>query len=196
VHSFIPEMARPTRFERVTFAFGRQGLLERRAPPQKSSRLIGELFCLLRYSGFSCSRAAKTSTALHSIRRTHLCVIFGIDSLDLEHQSDGGICSMAVVWTFNVPDAGTRRVFSIEDGIWDGQMTSVSATGGRTLGASLGIHRQIRTRGGGLGDDFKAASLQRYFWVRNAPWSSGKPCNCLILRQMRPPSERTTGISY
>jgi len=43
---------------------------------------------------------------------------------------------MAVVWTFNVPNAGTRRVFSIEDRIWDGQRTSVSATVGGTLGTS------------------------------------------------------------
>jgi hypothetical protein len=72
-------MAHPTRFERVTFAFGGQGLRERRASPQISSRSIGELFCFLRYSGFSYSRAAKTSTALHSTRRTQdLCVIFGI----------------------------------------------------------------------------------------------------------------------
>jgi hypothetical protein len=46
---------------------------------------------------------------------------------------------MAVVWTFNVPDAGSRRVFSIEDRIWDCQRTSGSATVGRTLGASRGI---------------------------------------------------------
>ena len=45
---------------------------------------------------------------------------------------------MAVVWTFNVPNAGTRRVFSIEDRIWDGQRTSVSATVGGTLGTSRG----------------------------------------------------------
>jgi len=43
---------------------------------------------------------------------------------------------MAVVWTFNVPNAGTRRVFSIEDRIWDGQRTSVSATVGGTLGTA------------------------------------------------------------
>jgi hypothetical protein len=36
----------------------------------------------------------------------------------------------------NVPDAGTRRVFSIEDRIWDGLRTSVSATIGPTLGAA------------------------------------------------------------
>jgi hypothetical protein len=103
---------------------------------------------------------------------------------------------MAVVWTFNVPDARTRRVFSIEDRIWDGQRTSVSAMVGRTLGTSRGVLRQIRTRGGGLGDDFKAASLQRYFWVRNAPYAVKDFRNPLILQQMRPPSERTNGISH
>ena len=78
---------------------------------------------------------------------------------------------MAVVWTFNVANAGTSRVFSIEDRIWDGQRTLVSATVGRKLGASRGVLRQIRTRGGGLGDDFKAASLQGHFWARNTPYA-------------------------
>jgi hypothetical protein len=96
---------------------------------------------------------------------------------------------MAVVWTFNVPNAGTRRVFSIEDRIWDG--TSVSATVGGTLGTSRGVPRQIRTRGGGLGDDLKAASLQRHLWVRNAPYAAEDRGNPLILQQMRAPSERT-----
>jgi hypothetical protein len=100
---------------------------------------------------------------------------------------------MAVVWTFNVPDVGTRRVFSIEDRIWDGQRMSVSAMIGRTLGASRGVPRQIRTRGGGLGDDFKAASLQRHFWVRNAPYALKDRGNPLKSQQMRAPSERTTG---
>jgi hypothetical protein len=98
---------------------------------------------------------------------------------------------MAVVWTFNVPDAGTRRVSSIEDRIWDGQRTLVSATVGRPLGASRGVPRQIRTRGGGLGDDFKAAPLQRHFWLRNAPYALTRPRNHLITQQMRAPSERT-----
>ena len=40
---------------------------------------------------------------------------------------------MAVVWTLNVSDAGTRRASSIEDRIWDGLRMSVSATVGRTL---------------------------------------------------------------
>jgi hypothetical protein len=103
---------------------------------------------------------------------------------------------MAVVWTFNVPDAGTRRVFSIEDRIWDGQRMSVSATVGRTLGTSRGVLRQIRTRGGGLGDDFNAASLQRHFWVRNAPYAVKDRGNSLKSQEMRPPSERTTSKSH
>ena len=41
---FCTEVAHPTRFERVTFAFGGQGLFERRAPLQKSGRSIGPLF--------------------------------------------------------------------------------------------------------------------------------------------------------
>jgi len=102
------------------------------------------------------------------------------------------ICSMAVVWTFDVPDAGTRRVFSTEDKIWDGQTTTVSATVGRTLGASRGVRGQIRTRGGRLGEDFKAASLQRHFWVQNAPYAVKDRGNPLKSQQMRPPSERTT----
>src|SRR5207248_1076374 len=99
------------------------------------------------------------------------------------------ICSMAVVWTFNVPDAGTRRVFSIEDRIWDGHRTSA-------LGTSWGVSRQIRARGGGLGDDLQAAPLERYFWGRNAPYSLNDPGNPLISQQMRPPSERTINQRY
>jgi len=89
---------------------------------------------------------------------SHLCgpsLIFGIDSSD--HQSDGGaersliprICNMAVVWTLNVSDAGTRRASSIEDGIWDGLRMSVSATVGRTLtlGQSQRSLQRVRTRG-------------------------------------------------
>jgi hypothetical protein len=96
---------------------------------------------------------------------------------------------MAVVWTCNVPDAG-NRVFSIEDRIWDGQRTSISATVGRTLGTSRG------TRAGGLGDNFKAASPQRHFWARNAPYAVKDRDNLLKSQQMRPPSERTTAISH
>jgi hypothetical protein len=59
------------------------------------------------------------------------------------------------------------------------------------LGASRGVLRQIRTRGGRIGDDFKTASLQRHLWVRNAPYALKDPDNPLKSRQMRPPSERT-----
>jgi hypothetical protein len=31
------------------------------------------------------------------------------------------ICSMTLVWTLDVPDAGAGCMFSIEDRIWDGQ---------------------------------------------------------------------------
>jgi hypothetical protein len=138
--------------------------------------------------------------ALHSCRRTQdPCVIFGIDSSD--HQSDGGaersliprICSMAVVWTLNVSDAGTRRASSIEDRIWDGVRMSVSATVGRTLtlGQSQRSLQRVRTRGAWFGHDLKAPSLQRYFWVRNAPNALTRPRNHLITQQMRAPSERT-----
>ena len=98
---------------------------------------------------------------------------------------------MAVVWTLSVPDTGTGRLFSIEDRIWDGQRTSVSATAGWTLGASRGVPRQTRTRGGGLGDDFKTVSLQRHFWVRNAPNAVDDRGNPLKSQQIRAPSERT-----
>ncbi len=70
---------------------------------------------------------------------------------------------MAVVWTLNVADAGTGRAFSIEDTIWDGQRTSVSATVGRTFGASRGVRQQTCTSGGSLGDHFKEPSLQTHF---------------------------------
>ncbi len=98
---------------------------------------------------------------------------------------------MAVVWTLNVLDAGTCRAFLIEHRIWDGQRTSVSATVAQTLGTSRGVPRQIRTRGGGIRDDFKAVSLQRYLWLRNAPYALNDRGNPLKSQQIRPPSERT-----
>jgi len=163
-------------------------LFERRAL-EKSDRPIGALFLWPRYGTFSYSRADETSTALHSSRRTQdPCVILTVGP-------NGGwyprICSMAVVWTLNVSDGGTRRPFSIEDRIWDGQRTSVSAT----LGASRGVPRQTRTSGGGLGDDFEVASLQKHFWVRNAPYGVKGRGNPLKSQQMRAPSERTKAPS-
>jgi hypothetical protein len=53
------------------------------------------------------------------------------------------ICSMAVVRSLNVSDAGTRRASSIEDWIWDGLRMSVSATVGRTLATALRAHQRI-----------------------------------------------------
>ena len=91
---------------------------------------------------------------------------------------------MAVVWTLNVSDARTRCAFSTEDRIWHGQRTSVSAT----VGASRGVPRQTRTSGGGLGGDFKAAALERHFWVRNAPYAVKDSGNPLKSQQMRPPA--------
>ena len=139
-------------------------------------------------TAFSYSRAAKTSIAHHSSRRTpDPCIIFSIDSSD--HQSDDGterssprICGMAVVWTLNVSNVGARRASWIEDRISDGQRTSGSATVGGTLGASRGIPRQTRASGGGLG-----ASVQRHFWVRNAPYAVKARGNPLKSQQMRPP---------
>jgi hypothetical protein len=100
----------------------RQGLLERRAPPQKSSRSIGALFWWLRYSGFSYSRAAKTSIAPHSSRgEAKIFALFSVSIVQIISLTVGpngrwqGFAAWAVVWTFNVSDAGTRRVFSIED---------------------------------------------------------------------------------
>lgn len=76
-------------------------------------------------------------------------------------------------------------MFSIEDRIWDGQRMSVSATVGRTPGAGLGVLRWVRT--------LKAASLQRHFWARNAPYAVKDRDNPLKSQQMRARSERTTG---
>jgi hypothetical protein len=49
----------------VTFAFGGQGLFERRVAPQKSGQSIGALFWWLRYSTFSYPRTTETSIAIH-----------------------------------------------------------------------------------------------------------------------------------
>jgi hypothetical protein len=51
-------------------------------------------------------------------------------------------------WALNVPDAEAGRMFSIEDKLWDGQKTSVSATVGRMLGQSRAASRRVGTRGG------------------------------------------------
>ena len=98
---------------------------------------------------------------------------------------------MAVIGALNVSRAEIRRPSSIEDKIWDGEGTSVSATVSRTLGAGRGL-QQTRASRGGVADHSKAAFLQRHFWVGNAPYSSNDPGNLLIFQQMRPPSERTT----
>jgi site-specific DNA recombinase len=82
---------------------------------------------------------------------------------------------------------GGAMTLRTEDRIWDGQRTSISATVGRTLGASRGVHRQIRTRGGGLGDDFQSGILQRHSWVRNAPYVLKDPDNPLKSQRMRAP---------
>jgi len=101
------------------------------------------------------------------------------------------ICSMTLVWTLDIPNAGAGCMFSIEDRIWDGQRASSSDTVGRMLFRSQGALRWVRARGVGFGDDVKAPPPERYFWVQNAPYSLNDPDNLLKLQQMRPPSERT-----
>jgi hypothetical protein len=130
--------------------------------------------------------------ALFSVSRNQI--------IGLTAGSNGRWCpkirSMAFVWTRNVPEAGAGRMFSIEDMVWDSQKTSVSAAVSRTLGQSQGASRLVRTRGCGLCDDLNASPLQRHFWVRNAPYALKDPDNSLKSQEMRPPSERTKGISH
>ena len=165
---------------------------------KKSGRSIEALFWWFRYSTFSYSRAVKYSMAIHSSRPTQYpCVIFIVESLDSDAETERlvgirGFCGMAVVWTLNVPGARTCRAPSIENEIWDGEGTSRSATVSRMLDASRGL-QENRTSGGGLGDDFKAAPLERYLWARSAPYSLNDIGNPLKSQQMRPPSERTNG---
>ena len=94
---------------------------------------------------------------------------------------------MAVVWTFNVPDAGTGRVFSIEDRVWNRQRRSVSTAVGRVLGANRAVPEQVRTRGSRLGDDLTEALRQTHFRARNALYTSDDLSNPLKSQQMRPP---------
>ena len=105
------------------------------------------------------------------------------------------IRNITLVWSLDVPDVGADRMLSIEDMVWNSQRTLVSATVGRTLGQSQGAARQVRTRGCGLWNDLKPSPLQRYFWVRNAPYALRDPCNPLKSQQMSAPSERTKGIT-
>src|ERR1700730_7463629 len=106
------------------------------------------------------------------------------------------IRNMTLVWSLDVPDVGADRMLSIEDMVWNSQRTLVSATVGRTLGQSQGAARQVRTRGCGLWNDLKPSPLQRYFWVRNAPYALRDPCNPLKSQQMSAPSERTKHVTH
>jgi hypothetical protein len=176
-----------------------QGLLERRGRLKKTGRSIRALFLVASLQRvFLHWGGQKPRSRFTTLGEPKILALFSVSIVQIISLTVGPngrwhprICSIAVVWTLNVPDAGTRRVFSIEDRIWDGQRTSVSAKVGRTLGTSRGVLRQIRTRGGGLGDDFEAASPQRPFWVRNAPYAVKDRGNPLKSQQMRPPSERT-----
>jgi hypothetical protein len=103
---------------------------------------------------------------------------------------------MALVGALNVSGAGIRRPSSIEDKIRDGEGALISATMVRKLGAGRGVPQQTRTSGGGRADDFKAVSLQTYFWGRNAPYAAKDLSNPLKSQQMRAPSERTKDISH
>ena len=103
---------------------------------------------------------------------------------------------MAVVWTLNLSGAEIRRASSIEDKTWDGEGTSVSASMGSTLDAGRGVLQQTRKSGGGCPDDLKAANPQTHLWVRNAPYAVKDRDNPLKSQQMRPPSERTKGITH
>jgi hypothetical protein len=63
---------------------------------------------------------------------------------------------------------------------------------GATLtGLAITLTEDTDTAEREFGDDVKAPSPERYFWVRNAPYSLNDPDNLLKLQQMRPPSERT-----
>lgn len=63
---------------------------------------------------------------------------------------------------------------------------------GATLtGSAITLTEDTDTAEREFGDDVKAPSPERYFWVRNAPYSLNDPDNLLKLQQMRPPSERT-----
>jgi hypothetical protein len=135
--------------------------------------------------------------ALDSSRRAQdHCAIFGVDGSD--HRFDGGIeRSLAskhgscFVWAFDAPDGGAGRMFSVEDMISDSQRRPASAAVVRMLGQGRVTSQQVRTRRDGFGDDLNAAPFERYFWARNAPYTSTDPCNQLKSQQIRPPSERT-----
>jgi hypothetical protein len=99
-------------------------------------------------------------------------------------------------WVFDVPEAGADCMFSIEEKIGRSGQTSVLGTigwmHGRTERAS---HDRLACEEAEFWDDLNAPSLQRYFRGRNAPYPLNDLDNPLKSRQMRAPSERTTGIS-
>jgi hypothetical protein len=51
------------------------------------------------------------------------------------------------------------------------------------------------TTRGEFRDDLNAPSRERYFQARNAPYFLNDLGNPLKSQEMRPPSERTTGVS-
>ena len=103
---------------------------------------------------------------------------------------------MAVVWTLNPSGAEIRRVSSIEDNIWRGEETSVSASMGSTLDEGRGVLQQNRKSGGDRPDDLKAAITQTHLWVRNAPYAVKDRANQLKSHKNGAPSERTKDISH
>jgi hypothetical protein len=111
----------------------------------------------------------KYSIVIHNSRPTQdTCIILAstvqIQGWDLTVVGIRGF-AMSVVWTLNASSAGARHAPSIEDKIWDGEGTSVSATVSRTVGAGRGSQQ---TRMLALRIISRRHSLQRYLWARTA----------------------------
>jgi hypothetical protein len=96
---------------------------------------------------------------------------------------------MAVARTLNVPDAGTRRLPSIDKGIWGYLATSAFARVSHSLGAGSGL-LQFLLSAGDFPDRSEAVTLGRHFCARNAPYGSNESINPLKLQQNGAPSER------
>ena len=196
-------MARPTRFERVIFALGGRGYLK--GVCSSKIRTIGRSAILVagataRFTALGPPNIRSRFTALGEPKIFALFSASKVQIISLTVGPDGRwyprTCSMAVVGTLNVSSEGIRRPSSIENKIWDGEGTLISATMVRKLGAGRGVPEQTRTGRGRRADDFKAVSLQRHFWVRNAPYAIKDLGNPLKSRRMRPPSERTKRMKY
>jgi hypothetical protein len=204
------KLARPTLFERVSFAVGGQGLRKASACADQQGRCTG--FGTARFPTLTppnlrlklCSSKRAPDLVLYlrsmdqtislmapaqaQIRPKAFAMSMNKEALTRTKLTFSSR-SMALVRMLGVPEAGADCMFLFEE---RNGRTSVSATVGRRQSRTQGSSNDRLACGGGeFRDDLNAPSLERYFRARNAPYSLDDPGNPLKSQQMRAPSERT-----